>query len=83
MADDCRNCKWANWQMTNHNPPRINIQAFGKCSYSVPIPSLPAVLADNGYGPSKLDLLLNGSHSRAIWSDSAYVDCPVWEKKGN
>ena len=33
----CSTCKWAAFEMTKHNPPRINSKHYGQCNWPVPV----------------------------------------------
>lgn len=66
--NSCLNCKWAEWAMTNHKPPRINKNKPGKCTAAFP--------------ESKIPLSIKASHFRsAIWASSPYEDCPTFQPK--
>ncbi len=30
----CATCRWAEWEMTRHKPPRVNPHRLGVCNYS-------------------------------------------------
>ena len=71
---DCRNCKFAEWQYTNHTPARIHPNRPGRCTYRV-VFTVPAVLDAN-----EIEMVVNGRVRRAIWAGNAYENCPTWEQ---
>lgn len=65
----CVSCKFARWQMTARNPPRINARCCGTCSWPMP-ERLPVAIC------------MRMSVDRAvIWAGDTVI-CPVWEGKG-
>jgi hypothetical protein len=67
----CRNCKWAEWQMTAHKNPRPNPSKFGRCKYPLSRVAMPFMvrMGDSGEHPSS-----------AIWWNQVHP-CRVWEPK--
>lgn len=76
--NDCTNCRWARWEMTNHTPPRINPRYHGRCHYQTLIPLLPRA---SSLTSKTLNEKLNPTYGHVIWVQDGYVDCPAWEKR--
>lgn len=72
MGKDCRDCKWAEWQMKGNLKPRIDTSVSGRCRYEVVAPVLPRC--------STLQMYQLGG-KMAIWHKKPYTDCPAWELK--
>lgn len=68
----CRNCKWAQWQMTAHNPPRVKKAAYGHCTYPVERIAIPMSLDSQAR-------YIKESGKSAIWWTWEY-QCRVWER---
>lgn len=64
----CSNCRWGEFTMTKHSPPRINPAVYGECRYS--LPPLPLV---------PLCVEVKYLNKEVIWS--SYTGCPVWAAK--
>jgi hypothetical protein len=60
--------------MTNHRPPRIKANEYGRCRYAVELPLLPKSISVDL--PRKIE-----SSRTVIWADRAHSDCPAWEAK--
>ncbi len=71
MKKICRTCKYANFPMTRHNPPRVKDHCAGTCGYFSREENL-----------KKIDLPL----THAIYAKKDYIfpypkeECPVWEE---
>lgn len=74
--NDCTNCRFAEWRMTEHNPPRINRYWPGRCLYNVPPLPLPKSIDYN-----EVHRVVGLRYRQAILSTTPYRDCPVWEAK--
>lgn len=72
MADNvCRNCKWAEWQMTAHEKPRVRKNMPGRCGYPKERIALPVCLSG---------VQRQVDHSAVcIWFNHE-EQCRVWEK---
>lgn len=74
---NCATCRYARWQMTNHNPPRVNSQKSGECTYKIDIDHLiPATVPAHVLDWTASRELEN--KKTAIWYRSPLSDCPVW-----
>ncbi len=61
----CGTCKWGNFTMTNHNPPRINKNLSGRCGWPIP----------------KFDVAISVRGMECIYKvsvASGFEGCPVW-----
>ena len=68
MKQTCTTCKWAKFEMTNHNPPRQKLNQCGECCWPMPVVvALPLCMPP----PS--------TYRGAIWPN--YSGCLVWEVK--
>lgn len=77
MANSCLDCKYARWEMTKHDPPRINPRQPGRCTYHV-----GPLLVPKSVDANALESLVNPFRGRpAIWADAPHVDCPTWERR--
>lgn len=73
MPNSCGTCKWGEFQMTAHNPPRLKNQA-GICKWPVP-PLIPLPISITGrYGFDSF--LTIRSH---VWPNE--IGCLVWKQK--
>lgn len=72
---DCTTCKWAHWETTNHNPPRIDRKKAGKCTY----PSQQALTNMQQVIPAASREMNYGTWS--IWANEAHQDCPCYDSK--
>jgi hypothetical protein len=75
MMNICRNCKWAEWAMTNHNPPRVNKRQYGKCLYPMDRVAVPVSIYRNLHTNP-----VSEASKRAIWFTDKNA-CRVWESK--
>lgn len=78
ICNICRNCKWAEWHMTKHQPPRVNPRLPGKCAYPVTRVALPVAMLR---GLHFFNGIHDGMKSAVWWTDEH--PCRVWEKKGH
>ena len=70
MPGECGSCKWAQFEMTKHDPPRINTQFAGRCFWPEP-PQVLALSITTAYG-------YQAEHYRnAI--NASMRGCPTWE----
>ena len=67
----CCTCKFGEFSMTKHNPPRLVRNVVGVCHWVAP--KMPLV-------PFCYSLELR--HARHIWWDET-TTCPTWEPKGD
>lgn len=80
--DSCKNCRYARWEMTKGERPRINPNQPGRCIYRVVLPLLPKAL--NNFTdelPNRLERMVNPPQGAPIWSKDPCVNCPTWERK--
>ena len=68
----CINCKWAQWQMTKHLPPRVKPRKSGLCLYPLSRVAVPFIM-ERTVGFSETPYA-------AIWPDFT-TPCRVWERK--
>jgi hypothetical protein len=71
MTKSCLTCRWARWK----NPPQINPNQVGRCTYQVPIEVFPAVV------DVRLIAKINPQHGGSIWAGAPFEQCPVWAAK--
>ena len=69
MAQPCATCKWAQFEMTKHTPPRINSKHYGQCNWPVPA-VVPVARSMKEF---------NRTHKSCIWPPE--TGCPVWEAR--
>lgn len=74
--DSCANCAHAVWQMTKHNPPRVNSAKVGRCA--CPPECREIKLPRAVMGPREAESYINSPRSGGIWHDSPHTDCPTW-----
>lgn len=72
----CDRCVFAEWEMTAHDPPRINRNRNGRCTYRVQITVYPAPMARQIE-----DLELEDCRPKAISYTRPYTDCLAFEEK--
>lgn len=71
MTQPCGTCKWAQFKMTNHTPPRVNPRQYGSCKWPVP-QLIPLARCLTSLAPQH-------AHRSVIWAND--TGCPVWESK--
>lgn len=69
---NCRNCKWANWQITSNGRRRFG--NWAECTYKV-VAVIPASRSN-----LERDLIRRVGVERY---DDVPVDCAAWEERGN
>jgi hypothetical protein len=70
-TNNCLNCKWATFVVTNHKPPRIKKQFAGECLKATRI---TAPMASPVYG---MEVLKN----KLIDPVKPFLKCPTFEHK--
>jgi hypothetical protein len=78
MKNSCLNCKFAEWKMTNHNPPRINNKLHGNCTFKTDINTVKIPPA-NFWVIKELER--TSSSQFAIWANDPHTNCSCWESK--
>ena len=66
----CKDCVFAEWQMTKHATPRPDLSKYGKCTFN--IKDIFAMLPRCAIVPCP--------HKSAIWANDVH-DCPQHRKK--
>lgn len=78
MPDNvCRNCKWAQWEMTKHANPRVRKELGGKCLYPVERIALPISITVGMFWSHRA---LRDGDKRLIFHGND-EPCRVWENK--
>ncbi len=72
----CRNCKWAEWDMTAHAKPRVRKNMPAKCAYPLTRIALPMCLDAAQYDISRR--IADGAKPLVWWTYE--TPCRVWEK---
>jgi hypothetical protein len=83
MNKRCATCRWATFDMTNHNPPRPRPKRVGRCEFDIEgrtnefFSGLPECVTSS----YSFQAVRNALGAQTIWPDDGTV-CPCWELKG-
>ena len=79
----CRDCRFARWQMTSHEPPRVNTKRSIRCECPPDRVTVVLPAAHDIFNESRGHALTNPRTwgHMALWYDRPYTDCATWEPK--